>query len=118
MDPRRKPEADEEEQASFLPHSPRDSQDAVAASAERNSKRRKTTWYLRLLLDIAMAATIIFLLFFRSPPRNTIRRTPVPTCRSCPTAKMVVEHQRRLDNMSDADLEHTYSSTQDPYLPR
>lgn len=106
MDPRRKTEADEEEQASFLPHNPRDSEDAAASAADRSSTRRKTTtWYLRLLLDVAMAATIIFLLFFRSPSRDTIRRTPVPTRRISPLPRWLISTReaQQLERASNAD---------------
>jgi hypothetical protein len=34
---------------------------------------------MRIMVEVAMAATIVFLLFFRPvPERKTIRRTPVP----------------------------------------
>lgn len=49
--------------------------------------RKRSTWalswsYIRVVLEIAMAATIVFLLFFRAPPSRTIRRSPVPDCMS------------------------------------
>jgi hypothetical protein len=37
--------------------------------------------YLRIIIEVAMALTILFLLF-RPPPRRTIRRTPVPDCKT------------------------------------
>jgi len=47
--------------------------------------RKISTWvpswsYIRVVLEIAMAATIVFLLFFRGSPSRTIRRSPVPDC--------------------------------------
>jgi hypothetical protein len=33
---------------------------------------------LRLVIEIAMASSIIFLLFFRTPPDRRLRRSPVP----------------------------------------
>ncbi|OAL02085.1 hypothetical protein IQ06DRAFT_376278 [Phaeosphaeriaceae sp. SRC1lsM3a] len=71
-----KPERDEEAEA-FL----RDSSESENTPAPMNNER--TAWarsrsYIRLVLEIAMAATIIFLLFFRAPATKALRRTPVP----------------------------------------
>lgn len=73
-----KPERDEEAEA-FL----RESSENEDVPATLNSK--PTAWarsrsYIRLFLEIAMAATIVFLLFFRAPPTKALRRTPVPDC--------------------------------------
>lgn len=73
-----KPERDEEAEA-FL----RDSSESENTPAPMNNER--TAWarsrsYIRLVLEIAMAATIIFLLFFRAPATKALRRTPVPDC--------------------------------------
>lgn len=65
-----KHEHDEEEQA-FLDH--------AGISPKPQSSRRTATGWWRLLLELAMAITIVLLLFFPPfPPRNTIRRSPVP----------------------------------------
>jgi hypothetical protein len=72
-----KNEPDEEGQA-FLPIS-RNSEDVPTPLRESRETRWRVWWHLRILLELAMATTIIFLLFFRSvPERHTIRKTPVP----------------------------------------
>jgi hypothetical protein len=81
----RKHEADEEEQA-FLPQAGfREDANADGPSEQptrHKSRRRQVTWWLRLLLDIGMAVTIVYLLVFKPfvVSRETIRRTPVPRC--------------------------------------
>jgi hypothetical protein len=80
----RKREADEEEQA-FLPQPGSNSTDHDASDAAiDNGPRRGWAWYLRLLLELAMAATIGYLVVFKPfvVTRETIRRTPVPRCTS------------------------------------
>ncbi|KXX79402.1 hypothetical protein MMYC01_204047 [Madurella mycetomatis] len=83
MDPRN-PETDEEQ--AFLP-GPRYTKDLDADSTLEcqrhggsNLQKRALAWYLRLLVEIGMAATIIYLLVFKPfvVERETIRRTPVP----------------------------------------
>jgi hypothetical protein len=82
MDPM-KHEADEEEQA-FLPQSSEDGTASSSPDSQRGSgtksRRRQVIGYLRLLLEIAMAVTIICLVVFKPfvVARETIRRTPVP----------------------------------------
>ncbi|KAK4099848.1 hypothetical protein N658DRAFT_497826 [Parathielavia hyrcaniae] len=81
------PEPDEEEQA-FLRQP---SEDGTTSSSDNqrgdasnlNARRRQTTkWmgHLRLLMEIAMAVTIISLVVFKPffVARETLRRTPVP----------------------------------------
>jgi hypothetical protein len=46
-----------------------------------NKKRSQwARWWprFRLVIEIAMVSTIIFLLFFRTPPDRRLRRSPVP----------------------------------------
>jgi hypothetical protein len=84
MDPR-KHEADDEEEA-FLSQS--GSYKDVAVDSSSGSQRRGSTtppkWglvsWLRLLLEITMATTILYLLVFKPfvVGRETLRRTPVP----------------------------------------
>jgi hypothetical protein len=93
MDPR-KHEADDEEEA-FLSQS--GSYKDVAVDSSSGSQRRGSTtppkWglvsWLRLLLEITMATTILYLLVFKPfvVGRETIRRTPVPKRK---LAKLVV----------------------------
>jgi cytoskeletal protein RodZ len=71
-------EDSEEEREVFLPVSqPRDGH-----SSPERKRPRKTTWYLRLLLEVVMAITIIGLLLKPSLPyqwaANTEPSTPVP----------------------------------------
>jgi hypothetical protein len=73
-----KTEHDEEAEA-FLdqPHE----RDHVPTTATKKRSIWTRSWpYVRLFLEIAMAATIVFLLFFRAPPTRTLRRSPVPDC--------------------------------------
>ncbi|EGX44190.1 hypothetical protein AOL_s00210g62 [Orbilia oligospora ATCC 24927] len=66
--------ASEEGQA-FL-SSDRGSEDALW---QKRTEKRGISWYLRLFLEIAMAATIVGLLVWNSYlGRDTIKRTPVP----------------------------------------
>jgi hypothetical protein len=68
------------EDEAFLQQS-RISEDEALFPSEKKSTRRGVLWYLRILLEIGMAATIVFLLFLR-PTTTTehIRKTPVPNC--------------------------------------
>ncbi|ORY17589.1 hypothetical protein BCR34DRAFT_22113 [Clohesyomyces aquaticus] len=68
-----------EEGEAFLSES-RASEDASTSVPElRGSRRRGAIWYLRILVEVAMAVAIVFLLFSHSKPaRETIRTTPVP----------------------------------------
>ncbi|KAF1997771.1 hypothetical protein P154DRAFT_524513 [Amniculicola lignicola CBS 123094] len=68
-----------EEGEAFLSHT-RASEDASTSVPEmRSPRRRGAMWYLRILLDAAMAVTIVFLLSSHSTlTRETIRKTPVP----------------------------------------
>ncbi|KAL2131280.1 hypothetical protein VTI74DRAFT_5311 [Chaetomium olivicolor] len=78
----RKREIEEEEQA-FLSQP---NEDGVPYSSSENQelsgkiRRRDVAAYLRVLLEIAMAATIVYLLVFKPfvVGREAIRRTPVP----------------------------------------
>ena len=73
-------EVNEERQA-FLP----DSGGALNSPSEKHNHRRKTTWYLRLVLELAMVAIIVFLLVFKPYcGRDTVKRTPVPPRKSRP----------------------------------
>jgi hypothetical protein len=78
-----KHEADEEEQA-FLPQSSEDGTASSPLDGQRGggskSRRRQVMGYVRLLLEIAMAVTILCLVVFKPfiVARGTIRRTPVP----------------------------------------
>ncbi|KAF3132954.1 hypothetical protein TWF703_007093 [Orbilia oligospora] len=66
--------ASEEGQA-FL-SSDRGSEDALW---QKQTEKRGISWYLRLFLEVAMAATIVGLLVWNSYlGRDTIKRTPVP----------------------------------------
>lgn len=86
----RKREVDEEGEA-FL-HAPESgSSESVAAdsSIQRpwhgggNGRGRGPTWYLRLLLEISMAVTIVYLVVAKPfiVSRETIRLSPVPRCK-------------------------------------
>ncbi|KAL2021439.1 hypothetical protein VTK56DRAFT_7192 [Thermocarpiscus australiensis] len=80
MDPRKR-EADDEEEQAFLPESKSNGNVGSECSSECRRQQRGLTWYLRLLLEIAMAATIVYLVVFKPfvvVGRQTIRRTPVP----------------------------------------
>ncbi|KAF2179743.1 hypothetical protein K469DRAFT_741531 [Zopfia rhizophila CBS 207.26] len=74
MDPANRDfEADEEEE-SFLPQSQSAEHDETPST-----NRRPVTWYLRILLELIMASTIAFLVFFRpSTSPSIIRKSPVP----------------------------------------
>ncbi|KAK6343482.1 hypothetical protein TWF730_011071 [Orbilia blumenaviensis] len=46
---------------------------------QKRPEKRNVTWYLRLLLELAMGVTIVILLVWNSyQGRDTIKRTPVP----------------------------------------
>jgi hypothetical protein len=83
MEPRKR--EDEEEEEAFLPQP---SEDGVVPDSRSNTpersgtKRKQVTGYLRILLEIFMAATIAYLVVFKPfiISRETIRRTPVPQC--------------------------------------
>ncbi|KAK4250550.1 hypothetical protein C7999DRAFT_38393 [Corynascus novoguineensis] len=78
-------EAGEEEQT-FLPKA--SSSDDVSTDfgseirgrAASNSRKRGIVWWLRLVLELAMAGTIVYLLVAKPlvASRGTLRRTPVP----------------------------------------
>ncbi len=83
MEPRRH-EDDQEEEEAFLGR-PSDEAPATrvdTTSASQGGKRRRVVGYLRIVLEIAMAATIAYLLIAKPfvVSRETIRRTPVPRC--------------------------------------
>lgn len=81
-------EAGEEEQT-FLPKA--SSSDDVSTDfgpeirgrGAGNSRKRGVVWWLRLVLELAMAGTIVYLLVAKPlvASRGTLRRTPVPECR-------------------------------------
>lgn len=73
-----KNERDEEAEA-FLRESS-ESEDVPTTINNERSVWARSRSYIRLLLEISMAATIVFLLFFRAPATKAIRRTPVPDC--------------------------------------
>lgn len=74
----RKHEADEEEQT-FLPKAINSDH---AELGDHRPRTRGAAWYLRLILEIAMAATIVYLIVAKPliASRPTLRRTPVPQC--------------------------------------
>jgi hypothetical protein len=84
----RKRESDEEEQT-FLPKLESNEDVATGFSTvclkcdANNPRKRGLVWYLRLFLEIAMAATLVYLLVAKPlvVSRHTLRRTPVPDCR-------------------------------------
>jgi hypothetical protein len=84
------PEQDDVRQA-FLHDARSSSEDDIErmGSAERVPLRRGLVFfYLRILLEVAMAVAILVLLFNGSPlQRYTIRRTPVPECTPCATSQ-------------------------------
>jgi hypothetical protein len=73
----------------------REVDEEAEAFLEGTQERKKVTkwarsWaYARIVLEIGMAATVIFLLFFRAPPSRTLRRSPVPDRTSIPPEKTV-----------------------------
>jgi hypothetical protein len=73
---KRESELDEENEA-FLDDSEGSEHGATPSKALHNT-RRGVTWYLRIIMEIAMAATIAYLLLFRPPTHPTLQRTPVP----------------------------------------
>jgi hypothetical protein len=73
-----KTEHDEEAEA-FLDE-PLDSEDVSTIATKKRSLWARSRSYIRLFIEIGMAATIVFLLFFRAPPSRTLRRSPVPDC--------------------------------------
>lgn len=81
----RKREPDEEQQT-FLPKSESNEDVATGFSTvclkcdANNPRKRGVIWYLRLFLEVAMAATIVYLLVAKPliVSRETLRRTPVP----------------------------------------
>lgn len=83
MEPR-KDEADREEEEAFLgrPSDERTANPADTSSGSEGGKGKRALGYLRILLEIAMAATIAYLVIFKPfvVSRETIRRTPVPKC--------------------------------------
>jgi hypothetical protein len=84
----RKSETNEEEQAFLSRPSEDGAVDSPSSVSENqkpnssNGRRRKVIGYLRLVLEIAMASTIVYLLVFKPfiVTRETIRRTPIPPC--------------------------------------
>jgi hypothetical protein len=73
-----KTEHDEEAEA-FLDE-PLESEDVPITATKKRSVWERSRPYIRLFVEVGMAATIVFLLFFRAPPSKTLRRTPVPDC--------------------------------------
>lgn len=74
----------EEEKQAFLPQSRAD-EHGSSSPIESRGARKPVTWYLRLLFELVMASTIVFLLFFRpSSTRGSLRRSPVPQRMSGP----------------------------------
>ncbi|KAH7412050.1 hypothetical protein DE146DRAFT_642107 [Phaeosphaeria sp. MPI-PUGE-AT-0046c] len=71
-----KTERDEEAEA-FLRESS-ESEDVPAAMNSQRTAWARSRSYIRFFFELAMAATIVFLIFFRAPPTKTLRRTPVP----------------------------------------
>jgi hypothetical protein len=66
----------DEEAEAFLDQ-PQEGEDVPTTNKKQNTWARSWS-YIRLFLEIAMAATIVFLLFFRAPPSRNLRRSPVP----------------------------------------
>ncbi|KAL5121553.1 hypothetical protein ACEQ8H_000625 [Pleosporales sp. CAS-2024a] len=66
-----------EEAEAFLDQ-PVDREDAPRTGQKKRSSCAPSWSYARLVVDVAMAATIVFLLFFRAPPSRNLRRSPVP----------------------------------------
>src|SRR6187402_134520 len=70
-----------EEGEAFLPQT-RASEDASTTVPDlQNSRKRGVMWYLRILLEVTMTVTIVFLLSSKSQTtltRETIRRSPIP----------------------------------------
>ncbi|KAL2155865.1 hypothetical protein VTH82DRAFT_607 [Thermothelomyces myriococcoides] len=89
-----------EEEQTFLPKG--SSSDDVSAEFGPEvrghvvKKRRGIVWWLRLLLDLAMAGTIVYLVVAKPfvVSRETIRRTPVP---QYSRGYVVIEHAERYD---------------------
>jgi hypothetical protein len=98
-----KTEHDEEAEA-FLDQ-PHQGDHVPTPATKKRSIWTQSRSYIRLFLEIAMAATIVFLLFFRAPPSRTLRRSPVPDC------------MFTLDDAQMA-LTHLSSPTQDLHLPQ
>ena len=73
---------DEEEEEAFLTQSLDDDEPSSSSESQKRggSRRRVVTAYLRVILEIAMAATIVYLLVAKPfvVQRETIRKTPVP----------------------------------------
>jgi hypothetical protein len=70
----------EDENESFLP---RHSDDIPTRHVEERSSRQQIIELVRILLEVGMAATIVFLLVSRSSSKGTrIRRSPVPDRKS------------------------------------
>jgi hypothetical protein len=73
-----KHEHDEEEQIAFLPTSrPKESDDE---SVSETSPSRRVRSYLRWIIEICMAITIVFLLLRPQRDSTSKRRSPVPVC--------------------------------------
>jgi hypothetical protein len=73
-----KTEHDEEAEA-FL-EQPHASEDIPTATNRKLNIWARSRTYIRLLVEVAMALTIVYLLFFRAPPSRNLRRSPVPEC--------------------------------------
>jgi hypothetical protein len=74
-----KTEHDEEAEA-FLES--RGSEDLPTIANRKNNMWKQSWTYIRVLVELAMAVTIVYLLFFRAPPSRNIRKSPVPECTS------------------------------------
>jgi hypothetical protein len=66
----------EEEAEAFL-DKPHDSEHVPTTIRKRSTWARSWS-YVRIILEVGMVATIVFLLFFRTHPSRTLRRSPVP----------------------------------------
>lgn len=76
--PAMKHEIDEEE--SFLSESRGSEELPTSGTGDKHRSFARAKWcYPRLLLEIGMAAAIVYLLL-RAPPDQHIRKTPVPQC--------------------------------------
>lgn len=76
-----------EEEEAFLPES-QVREDVSLSSYESHRGRWRAAWQPRLCLELVMAATIIFLLFFlQMPEHQNVRKnkSPVPQCWFCPS---------------------------------
>ena len=116
-----KHEADEEGEAFLRPGARED--DVADSLMERqrrggsNPRKWEVSWYLRLLLEVAMAATIVYLLVFKPfvVTREAIWKTPVPQCMLPKMFRVLMPLLTMLVSSSTQDL---YISRQPPICPR